>query len=83
VGLTAAADNDQMNKKLVSKAEDSWKEFHFIVQHRVDVKDGEKNDLKVVRRSISVFIYALIFCVDLSQSANTEIFCVLRRTRCV
>jgi hypothetical protein len=32
VGSTAAADNDQMNRKLVSKAEDSWKEFHFIVQ---------------------------------------------------
>jgi hypothetical protein len=25
VGSTAAADNEQMNKKLVSKAEDSWK----------------------------------------------------------
>ena len=56
VGSTAAADNDQMNKKLVSKAEDSWKEFHFIVQYRVNVKDGENNESKVVRRSISVML---------------------------
>ena len=74
VGSTAAADNDQMNKKLVSKAEDSWKEFHFIVQYRVNVKDGEKNESKVVRRSISAFICALNFCVALSQCANTEKF---------
>jgi hypothetical protein len=46
VGSTAAAYNEQMNKKLVSKTEDSWKEFHFIVQYRVNVKDGEKNELK-------------------------------------
>ena len=63
-----------MNKKLVSKAEDSWKEFHFIVQYRVNVKDGEKNESKVVRRSISAFICALNFCVALSQCANTEKF---------
>ena len=31
VGSTAAADNDQINKNLVSNAEDSWKESHFIV----------------------------------------------------
>jgi hypothetical protein len=40
VGSTAAADNDQMNKKLVSKAEYSWKEFHFIVQYRVNESQG-------------------------------------------
>jgi hypothetical protein len=74
VGSTAAADNDQMNKKLVSKAEDSWKEFHFIVQYRVNVKDGENNESKVVRRSISVFMCALNFCVAFSQCANTERF---------
>jgi hypothetical protein len=74
VGLTAAEDNNQMNKKLVSKAEDSWKEFHFIVQYRVNVEDGEKKESKVVRRSISVFICALNFCVALSQCENTEMF---------
>jgi hypothetical protein len=63
VGYTAAADNDQMSKKLFSKAEDGWKEFHLIVKHRINGKDGEKNESKVVRRSISVFICALNFCV--------------------
>jgi hypothetical protein len=72
VGSTAAVDNDQINKKLVSKEEDSWKEFHFIVQYRVNVNDGEKNESKVVRRSISVFICAHNFCVSLSQCANAE-----------
>jgi uncharacterized protein YeaO (DUF488 family) len=44
----AAADNDQMNKKLVSKAEYSWKEFDFIVQFRENFKEGEKKESKVV-----------------------------------
>jgi hypothetical protein len=48
VGSTAAADNDQMNKKLVSKAKDSWKDFHLIVQNKVNVSIGEKNESKVV-----------------------------------
>jgi hypothetical protein len=46
VGSTAAADNDQMNKKLVFKAEDGWKELRFIFQYRVNVKDGEKMNQK-------------------------------------
>jgi hypothetical protein len=74
LGSTAAADDDQMNKRIVSKAEDSWKEFHFIVQYRVNVKDGETKESKVVRRAISVFICALNFCVALSQFANAETF---------
>jgi hypothetical protein len=39
---TAAGDNDQMNKKLVYKAKDCWKEYHFIIQYKANVKDGEK-----------------------------------------
>jgi hypothetical protein len=74
VGSTAAEDDDQMNKKLVSKADNSWREFHFIVQYRINVKDGEKNESKVVRMSISVFMCALSFCVAFSQCANTETF---------
>jgi hypothetical protein len=52
VGSTAAAGNDQMNNNLVSKAKNSWKEFHFIVQYRVKIKDGEKNESKVVRSDV-------------------------------
>jgi hypothetical protein len=74
VGSTAAEDNDQMNKNIVSQAEESWKELHFIVQYRVNVKDGERNESKVPRRSISAFICELNFCVALSQCANTEKF---------
>jgi hypothetical protein len=74
VGSNAAADNDQMNKKLVSKAENGWKEFLFIVQYRVNVKNEDKNESKVVRRSISVFMCALNFCVAVSQCENTERF---------
>jgi hypothetical protein len=74
VGSNAAADDDQKNKKLVSQAEDSWKEFHFIVQYRVNVKDGEKNESKVARRSISALTCALNFCVALSQCENPEKF---------
>lgn len=74
VGSTAAANNDQKNKELVSHAADSWKEFHFIVQYRVNVKDGERNESRVARRSISVFTCALNFCVALSQCANPEKF---------
>jgi hypothetical protein len=40
----------------------------------VNFKDGEKNESKVVRRSISVLICALNFCVALSQCANAEMF---------
>jgi hypothetical protein len=61
VDSTAAADNDYMNKNLVTKAENSGNELHFIVQHRFNVQDGEKNESKVVRRSISAFICALKF----------------------
>jgi hypothetical protein len=55
VGSTAAANNDQKNKELVSHAEYSWKEFHFIVQYRVNVKDGETNESRVAPWSISAF----------------------------
>jgi hypothetical protein len=61
VAYTEAEDNDQMNKNLVYHAEESWKEFHFIAQYRVNVKDGERNESKVARRSISAFICELKF----------------------
>jgi hypothetical protein len=40
------------DNKLVSHAEDSWKELHFIFQHRVNVKHEEKYEQNVARRSI-------------------------------
>jgi hypothetical protein len=82
VGSTAAADNDQKNKELVSHAEYSWKEFHFIVQYRVNVKDGEKNESRLHAGRLALSPVRLTFALPVRSVQTRKGFCALRHTRC-